>query len=177
MKEKIKELYKNYPEIPYISENRDLETFLKNPKLVPKRNMIRTEDNLLAGHIILLWRVNFGTYNNEVAVSKYFEYDYGIDAIKEIEYLVEKELVIKNTALESKVHLSATFLKNLLKNKDIKGLNKLKREEIDILIDSYYSEDEISKIYSLRKYTITEKGKKILEKNQEIVDKHPKKKV
>lgn len=61
---KIKELYKEYPEIPFISETRDAEKWLKEvtlskSKLVPKVNMNRTEEGLLAGDIILLWRVNF----------------------------------------------------------------------------------------------------------------------
>ena len=34
----------------------------------------------------------------------------------------------------------------------------------------------IEKILTIRGYEITEKGKKLLEKYQEIVDKHPKKK-
>ncbi len=51
--------------MPYISPNRDIEAWLLDPKPVPKRNMELIEDNLLAGDIILLWRINFGTFTTE----------------------------------------------------------------------------------------------------------------
>ena len=37
-------------------------------------------DDLLAGDIILLWRIQFGTFTTETWFPKYFEYTYGIDA-------------------------------------------------------------------------------------------------
>ena len=40
-------------------------------------------DDLLAGDIILLWRINFGTFTTETWFPKYFEYTYGIDAPKQ----------------------------------------------------------------------------------------------
>ena len=53
--------FDNYPVKPYISPNHDMEA----PKPVPKRNMELLEDNLLAGDIPLLWRVQFGTFTTE----------------------------------------------------------------------------------------------------------------
>lgn len=55
----IKKLYKDYPEMPYINPDRDFDTFIdkldvQKEHLVPKRNMERTEEGLLPGHIILL---------------------------------------------------------------------------------------------------------------------------
>ena len=57
--------FDNYPVKPYISLNRDVEAWLLNPKPVPKRNMELLEDNLLAGDIILLWRIYFGTFTTK----------------------------------------------------------------------------------------------------------------
>ena len=54
-------IYKDYPVKPYISPNSDMEA----PKPVPKRNMELLEDNLLADDIILIWRINFGTFTTE----------------------------------------------------------------------------------------------------------------
>ena len=54
-------IYKDYPVKSYISPNRDMEA----PKPVPKRNMELLEDKLLAGDIILLWRIQFGTFASE----------------------------------------------------------------------------------------------------------------
>ena len=57
----LEKLYKDYQVKPYISPNRDMEA----PKPLPKRNMELLEDNLLAGDIILIWRINFGTFTTE----------------------------------------------------------------------------------------------------------------
>ena len=77
-------LYQDYPEVPYISEKRDKEAWLNavrigSEQLVPKRNMIRFEEDILPGHLILLWRIQFGTFTNESVYPKYFEYNYGIN--------------------------------------------------------------------------------------------------
>ena len=58
-------IYKYYPVKSYISPNRDIEAWLLNPKPVPKRNMDLLADDLLAGDIILLWRIQFGTFTTE----------------------------------------------------------------------------------------------------------------
>ena len=58
-------IYKYYPVKSYISPNCDIEDWLLGPKPVPKRNMELLEDNLLAGDIILLWRIQFGTFTTE----------------------------------------------------------------------------------------------------------------
>jgi len=94
-------IYKDYPVKPFISPNRDMEAWLLNPKPVPKRNMELLENNLLAGDIILLWRINFGTFTTETWFPKYFEYTYGIDAPKHLEMLVEKGYAIIETAFDS----------------------------------------------------------------------------
>ncbi|WP_195216446.1 hypothetical protein [Streptococcus oralis] len=54
-------IYKDYTVKPYISPNRDMEA----PKPVPKLNMELLEDNLLAGDIMLLWRIQFGTFTTK----------------------------------------------------------------------------------------------------------------
>ena len=59
-------IYKDYPVKSYISPNHDMEA----PKPVPKRNMELLEDNLLAGDIILLWRINFGTFHHRNMILK-----------------------------------------------------------------------------------------------------------
>ena len=61
----IEKIYKDHPVKPFISPERDLNAWILNPKPVPKRNMELLEDNLLAGDIILLWRINFGTFTTE----------------------------------------------------------------------------------------------------------------
>ena len=53
----IENIYEDHQVKPYISPNRDIEDCLLDPKPVPKRNMELLADNLLAGDIILLWRI------------------------------------------------------------------------------------------------------------------------
>jgi len=64
-------MYEDYTIKPYISPDRDPNEVVKP---VPKRNMEPLADGLLAGDIILLWRINFGTFTNETWYPKYFEY-------------------------------------------------------------------------------------------------------
>ena len=71
--------FDNYSVKPYISLNRDVEAWLLNLKPVPKWHMDLLADDLLAGDIILLWRIQFGTFTTETWFPKYFEYTYGID--------------------------------------------------------------------------------------------------
>ena len=72
--------YTDHEVKPYISPERDLEAWLLDSKPVPKRNMELLRDGLLAGDIILLWRIHFGTFTTETWFPKYFEYTYGIHA-------------------------------------------------------------------------------------------------
>ena len=65
MNTSLENIYKDHQVKPYISPDRDIETWLLNPKPVPKRNMELLEDSLLAGDIILLWRINFRTFTTE----------------------------------------------------------------------------------------------------------------
>ena len=83
-------------------------------------------DDLLAGDIILLWRIQFGTFTTETWFPKYFEYTYGIDAPKHLKTLVEKGYTVIETAFDSLDHLNATMKKNILKSKGITRLSKMK---------------------------------------------------
>ena len=61
----IERFYKDHQVKPLISPERDLDAWLLNSKPVPKRNMDLLADDLLAGDIILLWRIQFGTFTTE----------------------------------------------------------------------------------------------------------------
>ena len=61
----LETFYKDHKVKPLISPERDLDTWLQNPKPVPERNMDLLADDLLAGDIILLWRIQFGTFTTE----------------------------------------------------------------------------------------------------------------
>ena len=61
----LEKFYKDYQVKIFITPERDLDAWLLNPKPVPKRNMDLWADDLLAGDIILLWRIQFGTFTTE----------------------------------------------------------------------------------------------------------------
>lgn len=167
--------YVGYPEQPYVNSKRDLSTEVPR-KLVSKYNMTRLNNGLLPGDIILLWRVAFGTFTTTTPYSKYFEYTYGIDADKNMKLLIEQGYVIVETAFQSLNHLNAAQVKKILQEKDIKGLSKCTREQLDNLLAEHYTEEELSPYVTVRGYKLTEKGQQALMDGQEVVDKHPKKK-
>lgn len=167
--------YEGYPEIPYIHPERHLATEVPR-KLVSKYNMTRLANGLLPGDIILLWRVAFGTFTTATPYSKYFEYTYGIDGPKHMEALIQSGYVVIETAFNSLDHLNAAQVKSLLQRKEIKGLSKCTREQLDCLLSEHYTEEELAQYVTVRGYVLTEKGNQALLDGQEVVDKHPKKK-
>lgn len=174
-------LYDDYAEVPYISPKRDLEEWLDlaeigSEKLVPKRNMIRYEEDLLPGHLILLWRINFGTFTNTSIYPKYFEYDYGINGRQALDEVLEKEYAAELSAMDSLDHLNAAQLKAILKKLEITGYSKLKKPELIELTRKQLTEEQIAPYFKVRGYVLTEAGKHLLVKHPEAVDRHPKKK-
>ena len=175
MNTSLEKIYKDHQVKPYISPDRDIEAWLLDPKSVPKRNMELLEDNLLAGDIILLWRINFGTFTTESWFPKYFKYTYGIDAPKHLEALVEKGYALVETAFDSLDHLNSTMKKNILKKKGVTGLSKMKATDLDQGLHDHFSEEELSNCFSIRCYKLSPKGEEALKDHQAIIDRHPKK--
>ncbi|HEM2925486.1 TPA: hypothetical protein U1U59_001907 [Streptococcus suis] len=54
LQNRVEEMYKDHEVKPYISPERDLAAWLLEAKPVPKRNMVRLEEGILPGDIILL---------------------------------------------------------------------------------------------------------------------------
>ncbi|MFV0423996.1 MAG: SAP domain-containing protein [Bacilli bacterium] len=78
------------------------------------------------------------------------------------------------TATESLTELTIPQLKNLLKSKGINATGK-KQELLNNIIENI-TEEELSSMFSLRKYRITKLGKKVIENHPEIIKKHGTKK-
>ncbi|MBF0713903.1 hypothetical protein HZY83_04310 [Gemella sp. GH3] len=171
--------------MPFISKDRDLKEWLEEvelskSKLVPKRNMQRTKEGLVAGDVILMWRVNFGTFTTESIkpgmYPKYFEYSYGIDAPNNLEILIKEGYIKIDSIKDSLQHTTITNLKKFLKDNKVVGISKMKKEDVYTYIKDNFSEDELSKYIKVLGYSLTEKGKNTLSNNSDIIDKHPKKK-
>lgn len=176
----IHHLYHDHAEIPYIASDRDLPTFLKKIKLgteslVPKRNMVRTPEGLLAGDIILIWRIGLGTYTTESWTPKYFEYDYGIDCDASLAMLLEEGYARQFSVTESLTHVPATVLKAILKNQGVKGFSKLNKEELMSTVIAHVPEETLDDLIDVRGYALTDKGQAALDNHPEIIDRHPKK--
>ncbi|MBO3757333.1 hypothetical protein J5O02_09875 [Streptococcus suis] len=174
---RIEEMYKDHEVKPYISPERDLATWLLEAKPVPKRNMIRLEEGLLAGDIILLWRVNFGTFTTTTPYSKYFEYIYGINGPAHMEKLLADGYVYLESAFDSLDHITSTAKKNILKAEGVTGLSKMKAADLDTALKDHLTEEKLAPYFAVRGYALTEKGRAALENHPEVIDKHPKKKM
>lgn len=176
-KQKINEIYADHEEIPYVSPDRNLSTWFSKAKLnasekVPKRNMIRTEEGLLPGDIILLWRISHGTFTTEATFHKYFEYDYGINGPENLQNLIDEGYLVEQSAKESLDKTTAPALRSILKEFDIKAPTKLKKAELVELAETELSEDQLDDYIFERNYALTDKGSKTLQNNQYVVDKH-----
>ena len=177
IQEKVQAIYKDHQVKPYISPERDLASWLLEAKPVPKRNMIPLEEGLLPGDIILLWRINFGTFTTTTPYSKYFEYTYGINGSDHMDYLVQEGYVYVESAFESLDHITSTAKKSILKTEGVTGLSKMKATDLDQALKEYMTEEQLAPYFAVRGYALTEKGKLTLEKYPEVIDKHPKKKI
>lgn len=173
--DQLKKVYQDYPVQPYVAADRDLASWLLTGKPVPKRNMEPLADDLLAGDIILLWRINFGTFTTESVFPKYFEYTYGINGPERLKKLVEEGYTYLESAFDSLDHINASIKKAILKSKGVAGLSKMKAADLDLALQNQLSEEELGTFFSVRGYQLTEKGQETLEKHQAVIDRHPKK--
>ncbi|MGT2753476.1 hypothetical protein [Streptococcus ovis] len=167
-------MYEDYAVKPYISPERDLAT--EDFKPVPKRNMEPLADGLLAGDIILLWRIQFGTFTNETWYPKYFEYTYGIDAPKRLEKLLAEGHAIVESAFDSLDHVTGTMKKKILKEKGVAGLSKMKVADLDHALHRHVTEEELGAYFTVRGIALTEKGEDTIQVHSDIIKRHPQKK-
>lgn len=174
MKRIIHPTYKDYPEQPYISPDRDLKKWEEEPekfpyKKVEKKQMVRTEEGLFPGDIVMLWRIHFNNFTTETWIPEYFEYRYGINSDESIERLMSKKYIELGTVKESVDILNMTVLKRILKSEGMKLTGKKDElvERVLTIADSKL-EDKIE----LRRYKITALGSEILNKYDDIIQSH-----
>jgi len=179
--QKVFSLYENHAGVPYISPQRNLKEWLNlvsigSESLVPKQNMVRFEEDILPGHLILLWRINFGTFTTISGYPKYFEYNYGINAAQALNEIQQKGYAKELSAIDSLPYLNAAQLKAILKKFGVTGYSKLKKSELMELTKEQLTEEQLAPHFKIRGYQITPAGEALLIKYPEVVDRHPKKK-
>lgn len=88
-----KRFYNDYKEKPYISQDRELNTqwlyqaeMFPKQSIIPRETMTRFPDGLLPGHVYMLYWIN--KFSTKKRIPAYFEYKYGIDFVKERDYLI-----------------------------------------------------------------------------------------
>lgn len=177
---KTSKIYKDYPEMPYISDDRDVKAWEENPHdfyygVIEKKNMVRLSEGILPGHIIMLWRVHFNTFSNETIYPQYFEYRYGVDGDEALDTLVKKGYIVLKDAKGS------LDLLNIRQFKEILSKEKLplsgKRQDLENRVLENVENDKLEKYFTIRKYEITKEGTKLLEKYDSIIQKHGPKKL
>lgn len=166
-------MYEDYPIKPYLSPERDLTR--EDFKPVPRRNMEPLADGLLAGDIILLWRVQFGTFTTETVFPKYLEYTYGIHGPKHLQDLIDRKFIQVESAFDSLDHITSTLKKKILKQAGVVGLSKMKAADLDQALHQTLTEEKLGAYFSVRGITLTEKGEAALQANPAVIDRHPKK--
>lgn len=91
--------FKNYPEMPFISLDRELNTNWEEQvtmfpnMIISKQMMTRYENGLLPGHIYMMYWIDKYKYKRRIPA--YFEYKYGIEFEKEKKYLIKNRYLDK----------------------------------------------------------------------------------
>ncbi len=175
MKSTTHPIYKDYPEQPYISPKRDLARWEREPEefpygVVERKQMIRTEEGLLPGDIVMLWRIHFGNFTTKTWIPEYFEYRYGVDSGASIEFLHSLGYIRKCSAKESLSELNMNQLKALLKEKNLPVGGK--RAEVLERVMEEISEKDLEEAVKLRKWSVTPEGSEVLKRHGEIIRKH-----
>lgn len=174
MKKITHPIYSDYPEQPYISPNRDLKEWEERPekfpyKKVEKRQMIKTDEGLFPGDIVMLWRINFGNFTNDSTIPEYFEYRYGVNSDESIKRLTEKGFIELGNVAETIDLLNMTILKRILKSEGLSTGGK-KEELVDRTLE--IPNKRLEELIELRRYKITKKGSEVLKLRDDIIQRH-----
>lgn len=116
-----KKYYRHYPEKPFISQDRELNTdWLKQVEtfgesaLVPKHIMTRFSDGLLPGHVYMLYWID---KIHRKRIPAYFEYEFGIDFEKEKLFLQENGYLDSENRLTEKGRQAISSHYDVVENK------------------------------------------------------------
>lgn len=171
----VPQVYADYPETPYISPCRDLEAWQRTPEkfpygIVARSQMERLPEGILPGHIVMLWRVHFGTFTTDSFFPRYLEYRYGVEGRETLATLQDKGYIRLSRARESADLLSVAVLKRLLA---ARGL-AVRGKKADLLARyrDNVSDQEMEDDFDERRYAMTPEGTKVLARYDDLIRKH-----
>ena len=175
MKKITHPVYADYPEQPYISPDRDLKLWEEQPekfpyKKVERSKMVRLDEGVLPGDIVMLWRVGFGNFTTDTHIPDYFEYRYGVNSDESLELLIDLGYIEKMGAQDTLHLLNSDVIKRILKANALKVSGK-KQEILDRAL-TQIEPQELEKAFDTRRYKITSQGKDLLKKYDDIIIKH-----
>jgi hypothetical protein len=146
-------------------------------KKIPAKNLEKLSNGLLPGDIILLWRIDFGTFTTESWFPKYFTQDYGIDAPAHLrELLAQGYVELDDIYSTLEAHVSGEKIRQVLFERLGKKFSGASKLELLDLAEATFNQKELEELFEIRGYSLTEKGEKALQKGAEAVARHPKKK-
>lgn len=172
-KRTVDEVYRGYPEKPYISPERNMHSWLEQVslfgKVVPKENMIR-RNGLLPGHIMILWRISLENFSTASTLPQYLEYEYGIHGYEAIDFLLMEQMIEFDTNENNLSLLTIPELKEILKTKALKvGGNK---GELISRLKENFNAAEIDGFSMKKKFILTDKGRKELESQYNVIEQY-----
>lgn len=173
-------VYRDYPEQPYISPDRDLDAWLNTPERFPygrvsRANMERTPEGLLPGQIVMLWLMDVSHMTNESIMPQYFEYRYGVQAQEAKDFLVEKGYASIAGVEDALPLLNAEVIKRMLKSKNL-PLSGKKGELVGRVLHEF-DQKELAELVGLRLYQVSPQGKELLARHGDIIKRHGPKKL
>ena len=166
--------YADFDEKPYISEERDFNDWEYRVKMFPKmlvqkEMMIKNDDDFLPGEILLLWHLTKNK-NTSSDIPGYFEFKYGINYKEVIQDYIDNSYMELTSDEDSLKYLTIQQLKDILKqsNKKVTGN---KNHLIERII-THISKIEYKDFINVRGYCLTNKGEKLIAKNNHIIENH-----
>lgn len=173
-------VYSDYENQPYISPERNLREWEDFPEKFPyakveRKQMVKVEEGLFPGDIIMLWRIGFNNFTTESVMPDYFEYRYGINPDESLKRLMDGGFILLGGVMDTLDLLNAPTIKRILKTKGLPVSGK-KQDLVDRLV-AHVSEDELSSLIPLRRYVATPSGLHILAKYDDVIQSHGPKKM
>jgi hypothetical protein len=124
-------------------------------KTPPAKNLQKLPNGLLPGDIILLWRINFGTFTTESWFPKYFTQDYSIDAPAHLrELLTQGYVELDDIYSTLEAHVSGEKIRQVLFERLGKKFSGASKLELLDLAEATFNQKELEELFEIRGYSL-----------------------